>query len=121
MTIEQIAVVDRFPGDNKATGNRYKYRITIKRNGKSYQFPFYDSINNYITNKRPNKYDVLLCIEKYEIYGDVWDFAEEYGYNISDHESYNNVQRIYNACKTQYNKLLRLFGEDGMNDLQEIN
>lgn len=121
MTIEQLEVVDRFPTDDQATGNRYKYRITIKRDGKSYSFPFYDSINNYLNNERPNAYDILACVEKYEVCGDVWDFAREYGYIIDSRSSYNKVQRIYNACKTQYNKLLRLFGEDGMGELQEIN
>ena len=58
MTIEQLEVVDRFPTDDQATGNRYKYRITIKRDGKSYSFPFYDSINNYLNNERPNAYDI---------------------------------------------------------------
>lgn len=114
-------VVDRFPGDTCKTGYRNKYKITISRDHKSYTFAFYDSINAYNNNERPSKYDILACVEKYEVYGDLWDFASEYGYEINNRESFQNVQRIYNACKMQYNKLLRLFGEEGMNDLQEIN
>lgn len=121
MKICRCGVVDHFPGDDTATGYRYKYNVRIDRNGKSYSFPFYDSVNNYRKNERPTAYDILACVEKYEIYGDIWDFASGYGYEIHDKKTYSKVNRIYNACKIQYNKLLRLFGAEFMEELQEIN
>lgn len=90
-----------------------------RRGGKSYQFPFYDSAYNTQRGERPTAYDVLACIEKYEPYGDVWDFASEYGYTIEDRESFQRVERIFKACQTQARKIERLFG-DVMDELYEI-
>lgn len=116
-------VVDHFPnGENKYKGFRQKYKITLYRNGLSYSFPFYGSIAAYQRGEDITVYDVLACCEKYEpAAADVWDFADEFGYTISSQKEYNRVNRIYNSCVKQYNALLKLFGEENMERLQEIN
>lgn len=119
MTISRAEIVDRFPGDEQRTGNRWKYRVRIDRNGKSYTFPFYDSIRNYEQDARPTKYDILACVEKYEPFGDVWDFANEYGYTVSSREEYKRVENIYKAVRTQAQKIERIFG-DVLDELCEI-
>jgi len=121
MLIWRVGIVDHFPNDNSthSYGNRYKYKVTMKRSGrKSYSFNFYDSIHNYMYDKRPRPYDVLACLEKYEPYGNEYDFANEYGYDVED---MGRVKRIYNACKKQYEKLLELLDDDGIKALQMIN
>lgn len=114
-------IVKGFPNDTTDHYLRNKYSVTLSRNRKTFTFPFYDSYNNYLKGNRPTKYDVLACLEKYPVYGDVWDFANEYGYTITSREEYNNVNRIYKVCNTQYKKLLDLFGDELMQELQEIN
>ena len=95
------------------------YRARIDRNHKTYSFDFHDSVYNYLRNERPTKYDVLACLTKYEVYGDVWDFATEFGYEITSKEEYRNVERIFKAVQKEYKNVLRLFG-DVIDELWEI-
>ena len=87
------------------------YRVRIDRNHKTWSFNFSDSKANYINNERPTPYDVLACLTKYEPYGDVWDFANEYGYKINSRETYENTERIYKAVKKEYENVVRIFGD----------
>lgn len=96
------------------------YRVRIDRNHKTYSFDFTDSAYNTERNERPNCYDVLACLEKYEPYStDVWDFAEEFGYEIHDRESYKKVEKTFKAVKKEYANVMRLFG-DVIEELTEI-
>lgn len=119
MTICYRDTVQGFPFDKTDKNFHDKYTVTIRRGGKSYSFPFYNSAYSTERNERPTAYDVLACIEKYEPYGDVWDFASEYGYTIEDRESFQRVERIFKACQTQARKINRLFA-DCMVELCEI-
>ena len=131
MAITKIGTVDGFPFDPKDTYHHDKYIVVLTRNGKSYDFKFYDSAKNYIDNLnrkycgqrevKPSAYDVLACLEKYPVEPDVWDFAAEFGYEINDKESYERVCKIHADCLDQYKHLLDLFGEDWMEKLAEIN
>lgn len=119
LTISAAGIVNGFPFDSRDHQNHNKYIVKIRRGGKSYQFPFYDSAANTWSGQRPGAYDVLACVEKSEPYGDVWDFADEYGYTIEDRDSFKKVERIYKECRTQARKINRLF--DGcMGELFEI-
>ena len=104
--------------DDKAYHNIY--RVRIDRNHKTYSFNFTDSAHNTEQNKRPNCYDVLACLQKYEPYAtDVWDFAKEYGYEINDRESYKKCEKTFKAVKKEYENVMRLFG-DVIEELEEI-
>ena len=121
--IRKVGEVKGFPFDDHDTHYHNKYRVTLTKgaDGKTYNFMFYDSANNYWKGERPTRYDVLACLEKYEVEADVWDFAREFGYEIHDKESYNRVCRIHKACIKQYKKLCWLFTDEQMAELQEIN
>lgn len=119
MTICYKDIVCGFPFDKKDNNWHDKYIVTIRRNGKSYSFPFYNSAYATQRNERPTPYDVLACIEKYVYYGDVWDFSDDYGYEIYDKESYKTVERIFKAVNTQARKINAIFG-DCMDELSEI-
>lgn len=119
MTICYKDTVCGFPFDKKDNNWHDKYIVTIRRNGKSYSFPFYNSAYATQRNERPTPYDVLACIEKYVYYGDVWDFSNDYGYEIYDRESYKTVERIFKAVNTQARKINAIFG-DCMDELSEI-
>lgn len=97
----------------------YLYRVRIDRNGKTWTFQFSDCLANYQTNNRPSKYDVLACIEKYEPYGDVWDFAMEFGYEIHDRDSFKATEKIFKAVCREYENVIRIFG-DVIDELCEI-
>ena len=118
MTISHVS--DGYGGWRKGTiTDGWLYRVRIDRNGKSWSFQFSDSVANRWNNKRPTKYDVLACIEKWEPYGDLWDFANEFGYDIYDRESYQKVNRTFKAVKKEYANVVRMFG-DCLEELKEI-
>lgn len=121
MTISRQGEVKGFPFDMHDSLWHYKYQVTLTRCKKQYRFQFYDSNYNWQNNKRPSRYDVLACVEKYEVPYDVQDFAQEYGYDIDDQQEYKRVKKIHQACKNQYDRLLDLFGEKLMEQLREIN
>ena len=120
MRIIRIGEVVGFPFDKKDNNKHYKYQIILKRKGKMYDFPFYDSFSNFLKDKRPTPYDVLSCIEKYEHYGDVFEFADEFGYPLGSKEDFHRAETIFKNCKEQYESLLDFFGEELMQKLQEI-
>ncbi len=99
--------------------SRNIYRFTIKRNGKQYSAKFGDSIANTENGEEPTPYDFLAALTKCEPFGDVWDFASEYGYTIESRADYKKVQRIYNAVRREWRGVERLFG-DCLDELQEI-
>ena len=66
-------------------------------------------------NAKPNEYDVLSCLQKYDV-GTFEDFCSEFGYN----EDSRTAKRIYFAVQRDYKNLLRIFNEDQMEELREI-
>ena len=119
MKIEQEDVVDRFPNEAHASGLRWKYRVTIRRDGRRWTFPFYGSINDYNAGSDPSEYDVLACIQKYDP-GSFENFVSEYGYDRETLSEYPRIMRIYKAVKREYANVVRMFG-DVMDVLYEIN
>lgn len=61
-------------------GLHFDYEITLKRNKKSWQFQFCDSISAYKKDEIPSAYDILSCLQKYEVEEDILDFCAEFGY-----------------------------------------
>lgn len=57
---------------------------------------------------------VLMDISCYLESKDFIEFAENFGYN-----NYREAQRIYEACKVNYEKMLKLFTESEIEFLQE--
>ena len=107
--VVRSGVVDRFPGENKRTGCRFKYDVTFKRNGKRYETVFYDSIANSNANRYPTTYSLLACLQKYDP-----------GFEISSEESFRHARTVYKSCVREYRAVKELFG-DVMERLQEFN
>lgn len=129
MSISRVGEVNGFPFDDHDSLWHYKYQVTLTRNKKQYRFTFYDSHYNWQNNKRPSRYDVLACVEKYDPGCFEW-FIKEYGYDraefgyeygMENKKEEKRIKKIYEACKNQYERLLDLFGEDLMEDLRDIN
>lgn len=100
------------------TESRNIYRIRIDRDHKTYSFNFGDSIINTKIGKRPTKYDVLACLQKYDV-GSFDDFISEYGCVIENAGDYHKVFKTYKACCKEYKNVNRLFS-DCMEELAEI-
>lgn len=84
------------------------YRITISRNGKRYTYKYYD--NN---RRTPDEYDVLSCLEKYDV-GSYKDFCDNFGYDNG-----KDTMKIYKAVVKEVKGVERVFG-DVLEEFAEI-
>ena len=118
MKIERID--HRTDGGCVNTGNHYDYEITLERNSKSWKFQFCDSIGAYRKDELPSAYDILACLQKYEVETDLIEFCNEFGYDLTSKKEIDNARRIHKAVLKEYENVMRLF-EDVINELAEIN
>lgn len=107
MEIEEVDVRDR----------HFVYEVTIERGDKSFTFEFTGSEYDYMHNEEANVYDVLACLQKYEV-GTLDDFAEEYGYGIGEYRI-SEIMSTYEAVKNEYENVYNLFS-DCIDELREI-
>lgn len=79
----------------------------------------YPSIgSDYSANKDfeiPNEYELLSSLTKYEV-GTFENFCSEFGYD----EDSRNAEKTYKAVCEEYLKVCKIFNEDEMQELQEI-
>lgn len=99
------------------TQSRHIFRcMLVRKDGqieKQYTFKFGQSIAD--GNTPPNIYDVLTCLQKYDV-GTFEDFCSEFGYD----EDSRKAEKIYNAVVKEYEGMLRVFGTDILEEMQEI-
>ena len=65
--------------------------------------------------KEPTAYDVLTCLQKYEI-GTFEDFCADFGYD----EDSRKAEKIYKAVLDEYQNLQRLYSEAELKAMQKI-
>ena len=122
MKIKFLDVVQGFPFDNKDNNPHRHYEVTLKRHGRSMKFPFYGSAADYRSGKDPSAYDVLACLQKYEVESSPEEFAKEFGYELNTDSDLKRVRKIWYGCREEYRKLFELFdrSEYWMSELAEI-
>jgi hypothetical protein len=133
METEFIGNMFHFEDDKE---KRDVYQMTLERAGKRYYFRFGQSIANsgdkVKRNPRgktmydaelisrpggrivPTAYDILACVQKYDI-GTFSDFCDEFGY----HTDSRKAEKLYLAVQEEFDSIERLFG-DVLEELQEI-
>lgn len=89
------------------------YKVTLSRGSRSYTFNFGQSI--LIKGAPPTAYDILTCLQKYDI-GSFEDFCFGFGYD----EDSRRAEKIYNSVVEEYNALCMLYSDNEMEMLQEI-
>ena len=67
----------------------------------------------------PTSYDILACLEKYEV-GTMDDFFHEFGYEVKSADDIFCFLNTYNAVVKEYRDLCRIFTEEQMVMLREI-
>jgi hypothetical protein len=85
----------------------------LKKDGKQYSFKFGQSIAE--GSNEPTLYDVLACLQKYDV-GTFEDFCGNFGYD----EDSRKAEKIYKAVCKEYEGMQRLFNEEELELLQEI-
>ena len=95
---------------------RNTYFATITTPRGTMKVKFWDSVYNTERGIKPTEYDILACLEKYDV-GTFEDFVNEFGY-----ESYylRCAKRIYKAVTHEYQDLCRCFTEEQLESLREI-
>lgn len=95
--------------------NRDIYKITISKSKRSFTFNFGQSILESGTGECPTAYDVLACLQKYDV-GSFEDFCGEFGYD----EDSRMAEKTYKAVCKEYEKLCTIFSEEEMELMREI-
>jgi hypothetical protein len=93
---------------------RYVFKLQLLRGRKSYTFEFGQSIMK--GNEEPTLYDVLTCLQKYDV-GTFEDFCGMFGY---DNDS-RTAEKTYKAVVKEFKAMERLFDSEELEVLQLIN
>ena len=93
-----------------------QYKVILKRGLKQMQFDFWDSIHNTQNGLKPTTYDVIACLEWYQIF-DFEDFCFNFGYDTDSIKAFN----IYTECQKQQKELFELIPEEEIREqIREI-
>lgn len=92
---------------------RHIFLCTFKRNGKQFSVNFGQSIA--AGGKTPNAYDVLSCLQKYDV-GGLSDFCSDFGYD----EDSKKAEKIYNAVCKEFDNVCKIWTDEEIERLQEI-
>jgi hypothetical protein len=101
------------------TALRNTYRATITTPNGRMQVKFLDSINNTNSGEQPDEYDILSCLQKYDV-GTFEDFVCKYGYDIEDFHDKQRATNIYYAARDEYQRVRRCFTPEQIEAMQEI-
>lgn len=75
-------------------------------------------LKNYcflVKGTEPTDYDVVACLEKYDV-GSFEDFCREFGYD----EDSKKAEKIYIAVVKEYDNMCKLFSDEELEVLREI-
>jgi hypothetical protein len=115
-----VGEVRGFPNDDKDNSPRYHFRVTLKNAKHSYTFDFYGSNFDYMRNDQTLfAYDILATIQKFEPATSIDEFANEYGYELSN-DNFKSISKIHKAVIKEYNAVVKLWNDDEINALMEI-
>ena len=105
--------------DWNETQLRNTYKVTIKTPKGSMTVMFWDSIANKQDGKRPTEYDILTCLQKYDV-GTINEFMSEFGYEVHEWADVKRIEKIYNAVVEEYEDVCRCFTEEQIEAMRKI-
>lgn len=114
ITITWVDCVKNPWGEKNDNFYHNQYKVIIRRNNKRMTVKFTDSVYNTERGENPTEYDILACLQKYDV-GTFEDFCAEFGYD----EDSRRAEKTYKAVVKEYNNVIRLF-DDVLEELQEI-
>ena len=105
---------------------RPKYRFTISTPFGRMSEYFWDSIANKEKLARgeyngPNAYDILACLHPYSDCGSFENFCREFGYDCNTRVDTQKAKHIYYGVQKECRSLERIFTEEQLEKLAEIN
>jgi hypothetical protein len=104
-----------FPDD---TETRDIYNVVLKNKAHRYRFTFGQSIAN--AGKHPTAYQVLSCLQKYDV-GTFDNFCSDFGlFPINSSEELRKAKKTYKAVLREWKNVELLFTTDQLEMLQAI-
>ena len=101
------------------TYSRKYYRMHYESLMRHEQVQIRKSLQELKAKAVPTPYDILACMEKYEV-GTMNDFFDEFGYEVHSADDMFTFMNTYNAVVKEYRDLCRIFTEEQMEMLREI-
>lgn len=98
---------------------RNTYSVTITTPKGSMKIKFWDSIYNTEHAIKPTEYDILACLEKYNV-GTIDDFVSEFGFEVHEWADVKRIENTYNAVVKEYQDICRCFTPEQIEAMQEI-
>lgn len=98
---------------------RNTYRVTITTPNGTMWVKFWDSVNNTIKGIMPTEYDVLACLQTYDV-GTFDDFINEFDYETEESTDMRRAKSIYKAVVKEYESVRRCFTEEQIEQMWEI-
>jgi hypothetical protein len=92
---------------------RYVFKCVLSMQNRQYTFDFGQPIA--AGSEEPTMYDVLTCLQKYDV-GTFDNFCGEFGY---DNDSIS-AHKVYKAVAREYKNMVRVFGQSVLEEMQEI-
>ena len=114
MKITYTGIDENKDWDDKKLRNTYSVTITTPKGNM--KIKFWDSIYNTECAIKPTEYDILACLEKYDV-GTFEDFVDEFGY---ESDNLRCAKRIYKAVTREYNNICRCFTPEQIEAMREI-
>lgn len=103
--------------DDKKLRNTYSVTITTPKGNM--KIKFWDSIYNTEHAIKPTEYDILACLEKYDV-GTIDDFVSEFGFEVHKWADVKRIENTYNAVVKEYQDICRCFTPEQIETMQEI-
>ncbi|MGN0318699.1 MAG: hypothetical protein ACI4E1_12285 [Lachnospira sp.] len=103
--------------DDKKLRNTYSVTITTPKG--SMKIKFWDSIYNTEHAIKPTEYDILACLEKYDV-GTIDDFVSEFGFEVHKWADVKRIENTYKAVVKEYQDICRCFTPEQIEAMQEI-
>ena len=89
---------------------KYEFEKTLRLRAK------YFGIEKNPNFEVPSNYSILACLQKYDV-GTLEDFCSDFGYD----EDSKKAEKIYNAVCKEYENVCKIWSDEEIELLQEIN
>ena len=96
---------------------RFDCAIQYGTNCEPYKFDYQCNTAHTMPNIKDVMYSLLLDAWAYDDAENVFEFAEELGYDITD--DYDKITKMYDACRNTRNALHRMFTDAELEVLDE--
>lgn len=98
---------------------RNTYGVTIFTPLGSMSLKFWDSVASTRNGMKPTEYDILACLQKYDV-GSFEDFISEFGYEIEEPADKQRAKNIWYAVRKEYERVCKCFTAEQIEAMREI-